>query len=43
MATTSRLTQAEQPHQCATCGRIHYVPSLARDCETRHQKEQNQP
>lgn len=28
----------DQAHTCNTCGRIHYVPSLARDCENRHKK-----
>lgn len=26
-------------HTCTTCGRIHYVPSLARDCENSHKKD----
>lgn len=26
----------EQAHTCTTCGKQHYVPSLARDCENRH-------
>ena len=31
------------PWACETCGRIWGVPSLARDCETRHQASTDTP
>lgn len=27
------------PYRCAVCGTPYVVPSLARDCETRHEED----